>query len=344
MIINSSLGSYKVSFEDSSLFLKNNFKKADIVISDNYFKNFFPLKIKARTIFVKSNENSKSFENLPIILNNLNKLNISKTSIIYAFGGGVVQDISSFISSILFRGVDWFFLPSTLLAMGDSCIGGKTSINFQGFKNQIGNFYPPKKIIIDLSLINTLPKKEITSGIGEISHYFFVGDKTKFYILTNFLKTKKTDKDFKLLINNALSIKKSIIEIDEFDKKERLIFNFGHTFGHALESYFDYKILHGCAVTIGMMMSIYISYKLKFISSKNYQYMNDILRSIYYEKNLKINLINVNKYCEILKKDKKNQKNYLRPILTKGIGEMFIKPMLVNKKLKIYLIDFFKKY
>lgn len=344
MFIKSYFGNYSVDFGNHKLFLKKYYCKNDIIISDDYFKGQFPKFLSSKIIYIKANENTKSFERLSSILKKIIKLKPKKNTNLFAFGGGITQDVTSFISSILFRGVDWYFVPSTLLAMGDSCIGSKTSINLFGYKNLVGNFYPPKKIIIDTKLINHLPINHFLSGIGEISHYYFVTSKNNFEYLVNFLKSNRNQSQLNILILNSLKIKKRFIEKDEFDKSERMLLNFGHTFGHALESYYQYRILHGLAVIIGMMLSITVSYKMNFLSEKDYNYMHKILKSIYIETNINFKKINIDKYSKILMKDKKTKGEYLRPILTKGIGKMFIQNVKIDNKFKKILLDFFHSY
>ena len=348
MIIDSSIKSYKVEFNSFKSFLKKNYRKNDLIICDKYFrkKNIFNSSFK--TIYLDANEKTKSFENLPNLIKKIINAGIDKKTTIFSIGGGVIQDVSSFISSIIFRGIKWNFIPTTLIAMGDSCIGGKTSINFYKYKNQVGNFYPPENILIDTNFLNSLPNDQITSGLGELAHYFLVKREFNIDYLDKILDKRNyntlTHKDFRKLITNALRIKKTFIEIDEFDKKERLILNFGHTFGHALESYFDYRILHGCAITIGMRISIYISMRLNFIKESEAKYLDNILKKIYHDKILPINKINISKYSKILLKDKKTENNLIRPIMTKGVGRMFIKNIKIDKNFKSYLSDFFTAY
>lgn len=348
MIINSSIKKYEVEFNSFQSFIKNNYNDNDVIICDIFFKKKKLINNDFKVIYLQASEKNKSFENLSNLIKKLIKFGISKKTTIYCIGGGVMQDISSFISSIIFRGINWNFIPTTLLAMGDSCIGGKTSINFFGFKNQLGNFYPPNKILIDISFIHSLPQKQITSGIGELSHYYLVKKNFNIKYFDKILDKKKTSElnndDYLYLIRNSLRIKKSIIEIDEFDKKERLILNFGHTFGHALESYFDYKILHGCAVTIGMRLSIFISMKLKYLKKEKYIYLDNILKKIYYGDKSNIKKINIDKYSHILLKDKKTENGNLRPILTRGIGKMFIVNLKIDKNFKNYVNQFFRLY
>ena len=344
MFIKSFFGNYSVNFGNYKLFLKKYYCKNDIIISDDFFKGKFPKSINSKIIYLKVNENTKSFENLSSVLKKIIKLKPNKNSSLFAIGGGITQDVTAFISSVLLRGVNWYFIPTTLLAMGDSCIGSKTSINLFGYKNLIGNFYPPKKINIDTKLAKSLSSSHFLSGVGEISHYYFVANKNNFKFLVNFLKSNRNQSQLNILILNSLKIKKKFIEKDEFDKNERILLNFGHTFGHALESYYQYKILHGLAVVIGMMVSVTVSYKMNFLSENDYNYMNKILKSIYIERGINFKKINIEQYSKILMKDKKTKGEYLRPILTKGIGKMFVQNIKIDNKFKKILSDFFISY
>ena len=166
----------------------------------------------------------------------------------------------------MYRGVDWIFFPTTLLAQGDSCIGSKTSINFGKFKNQVGGFYPPVNIYIDLAFLATLKDIDIKSGLGEMCHYYIVAGEEDFMRYKREYDFALSDKNVLAgIIARSLEIKKGYIEIDEFDQKERQVFNYGHSFGHAIESLTDYRIPHGIAVSYGMDMANFISVKLDYI-------------------------------------------------------------------------------
>ncbi len=184
-------------------------------------------------------------------------------------------------SSILFRGVDWYFIPTTLISQGDSCIGGKTSINLKNVKNQLGTNYPPLKICIDTNFLKTLPQEQIKSGLGEMLHYFIFSSENDFI----FFKQNFEENNFKNLIQRSLEIKKSVIEIDEKEKGLRILFNYGHTFGHALESLDKSNdvIRHGEAVGIGLLSEIYY-YDGK---NKNFLLTKKILRQYNLPTNIK---------------------------------------------------------
>ena len=154
------------------------------------------------------------------IISNILKKKFSKKNKIICIGGGILQDICSFISLILFRGVEWIFFPTTLLSQADSCIGGKISINFNEYKNQIGNYNPPNWIYVDMNFLSTLNKYQFYSGIGEIMHFYFVSGKKDFLMMRkNFnLLLNRDKKTLFKIISRCLEIKKRFIEIDEFDK------------------------------------------------------------------------------------------------------------------------------
>ena len=162
-------------------------------------------------IEVSANENQKSYEGLIPIIDKLVNHGFRKNHRIVGIGGGITQDITAFTSSILFRGVDWIFFPTTLLAQGDSCIGSKTSINYKKYKNQIGGFYPPEKIYIDLKFLDTLEHKDFQSGVGEMCHYFIVSSKKDFNFYKNsYNLLNKSSSALEEIIARSLKIKKVI--------------------------------------------------------------------------------------------------------------------------------------
>ena len=160
--IKSSFGNYEVINKRISkdFFLKNSKNVFYLIDRNVYLKNRIINKIKKNIILIKSNESTKSYIEISQIIKKIIQKNIKRDSVIFAIGGGIVQDISGFIASILFRGIKWNFIPTTILAQCDSCIGGKTSINFDKYKNQLGNFYPPQKIFLDPNLILALAAKK----------------------------------------------------------------------------------------------------------------------------------------------------------------------------------------
>ena len=321
--VKSKMHNYSVYFEKHINKIFQSLPKESVYIVDSFvYKNFLKQYLKNKKfICINSNEKNKDFISLPRIINFFIK-NVSKDTKVISVGGGVVQDITSFICSIFKRGVEWFFIPTTIISQGDSCIGGKTSINYQGIKNQLGNFYPPKRIILNPNFIKKLPKKEFFSGLGEMGHYFFLSNKKDYLFYKNSLKKINAKKklDIYKIIFRSLVIKKKYIEKDEFDKNIRLNLNYGHTFGHAIENLTN--LPHGISVAHGMDISNYISFKNNFITHETYLEMRETLDMII--KHYKIKKINIGKLLHLIKKDKKSTKKNIRVILTKGIGRMLI--------------------
>jgi 3-dehydroquinate synthase len=313
MIIKSSIKDYSVEFVDDFLFNEN-----DFIIADSYFKNCSDQKLRDANIFVDASESNKEYTAVSEIIDRILKLGFKKNRRLVAVGGGVIQDIVGFIASILYRGVEWELYPTTLLSMGDSCIGGKTSINFGELKNQIGTFHPPSRVWINTRFLQTLEYPQLMSGFGEMLHYWMLDDSEDLQLFTDIVFGVDDDPDYKRLIALTLSMKKKFIELDEFDKKERQLLNFGHTFGHAIESLTGYKTPHGIAVAHGMMYAFDVSCKLDFIKKEELGKIFKTIRDIVPEPSY-----DINKMVDIMLTDKKNTSKDITVILSHGRGKMF---------------------
>ncbi len=274
-----------------------------------------------RCILLDAKEENKTIDYAQEIIRELINKNVRKNDVLVAIGGGITQDIVAFISSILFRGVEWIFFPTTLLAQCDSCIGSKSSINFDQFKNLLGTFNPPSEIYIYPGFLDSLSESEIRSGIGEMLHYFLTeGIDLAQQVSDRFDILLKDRLELTYFIANSLRIKKAIIEIDEFDRSIRHIFNYGHTFGHAIEVITHYAIPHGQAVSLGMDIANYISFSRKMINKQQFDGMHEILK-----KNMPsfaFSEENIDQYFIALSRDKKNKGNELGCILTHGAGKV----------------------
>ena len=265
---------------------------------------------------------------------------VKKNHRLVAIGGGIVQDITGFIASILYRGVDWLFYPTTLLAQCDSCIGSKTSINFGAYKNQLGGFYPPTEIVIDLNFIDTLPESAVLSGLGEMIHYFLVSGDDDFSRLKSDYARSLIDKSvMRDLVLRSLQIKHAMIEKDEFDRGPRQVFNYGHSFGHAIESLTSYRIPHGIAVSFGMDIANHLSVQLGYISEQQRQDMRELLAWNF--SSTELSGITVEDFLDALSKDKKNVGSEFRVILTRGTGKMFKTGLERNETVAAWLQDWF---
>lgn len=325
--IKSNIRNYSVNFVDdfSDMISKYSSEKSYYIIDKNVF-NLYNKKLKDiiqynRHLIVESTEQHKNLDYAKIVIRFLMENNIKRNNKLISIGGGIIQDISGFVASILFRGIEWVFYPTTLLSQSDSCIGSKTSINVDDFKNQLGNFYPPSCIVLDVHFLKTLTDIDIKSGLGEIIKVHFLdGEKSLEYINSHYKQDLSEPEDFREMIYRSLEIKKKIIEKDEFDKDYRNILNYGHTFGHAIESVTNYKVCHGQAVTLGMDMANYISLQKGILSDKSYERMRRILLKNYSDYHF--NQKQIDSFLFALSKDKKNVDGFLCAILTEGPGKM----------------------
>ncbi len=225
-------------------------KKA-IYIVDDFFKDSIKDE-NLKIIYVKGGESLKEWDELYKILEKLFLLNADRDTTLVAIGGGTVLDFVGLTAGLFMRGIDHIFIPTTLLAMADASVGGKCAINFLDRKNQVGIFKQAQKIILDFNFLDTLQRQQLSDGLVEILKIFLLLDKDYAYdLIDNILKGK--DIDYKRIVNRAIDLKKEVTRKDMLDKGIRNILNFGHTIGHAIESYFNYKLSHGMCVLLGMI-------------------------------------------------------------------------------------------
>ena len=344
--IKSSIRNYEVFFS-KSIFepLKHELKSDDIIIMDKNVYAYLnediqPLITTNNHILIDATENQKSYTALTPIIEELIESGFRKNNRLIAIGGGITQDITAFISSIMYRGVEWLFFPTTLLAQADSCIGGKTSINIGDYKNQLGNFYPPQKIFIIPEFVKTLPELDFKSGMGEMLHFYLVSGENDFnFYRASYENAFANDKVLLKLIRRNLEIKKGFIERDEFDRGERLLLNYGHSFGHAIESMTDYSVPHGIAVSYGMDIANFVSVKMGFLKENVYNDIHRQLEKIW--EGTSLGDIDVAKYETALSRDKKNIGGRYQLILSRGIGQMFMHGIEPNENFTLWLKEYF---
>lgn len=293
-----------------------------------------------RLLLIEANEKNKSLDKCREVIESLVERKVRRNEKIVAIGGGVIQDITAFSASITYRGIEWAFFPTTLLAQADSCIGSKTSINLGDKKNLIGNFYPPSAIFVDLSFLDSLSTDDIKSGIGEIMHYYIYAASPLFdELVSDYTMILGNRKLLLEHIRESLKIKKSVIENDEFDRGERNKFNYGHTFGHALESVTDYAIKHGQAVTVGMDMANFISMKMGFVKPEIYHNIHAQLAINFPEYDWPT--IDIDRYFNLLAQDKKNVGCNVGCILAKDSGILFKEQLPRDDKLRELINAYF---
>jgi 3-dehydroquinate synthase len=243
---------------------------SEFVVIDEKVNNLWPSLGLSASLVVEAIEQNKVLEKVAFLIEGLRRKGMTRKSTLLAIGGGIIQDISTFTASSYMRGVEWVYAPTTLLGMVDSCIGGKSSINVGEFKNIAGNFYPPEKIVIDVNFCKTLTEQQLVDGLCESAKICYAHSEVKFneYLCNINSDIKLRDFDFESIVLLSLKAKKEFIEEDEFDNGIRLLLNFGHTFGHAIEGASHFKISHGVAVGLGIFSAFKLSELLGLISDK----------------------------------------------------------------------------
>lgn len=311
IVIQSHKGPYRVRFaedllaEITPLLVGQPHFLVDANVADLYAHALGPILDRDTTQVIEATEENKSIENVVPVIARLVANQARRDHVLVAIGGGVIQDITCFIASTLLRGMPWRFVPTTLLAQADSCIGSKSSINLASAKNILGTFNPPSEIFLCTSFLDTLNERDLRSGLGEVLKVHAIAGSDAFDRLAA---------DFDLLLKNravllryiqaALQIKQRYIEPDEFDRGPRLVFNYGHSFGHAIEAATDFSIPHGIAVTIGMDMANHIAVQRGLTPISTYRRMHPFLQRNYeHEAAIPIPL---DRLLSALLKDKKN--------------------------------------
>ena len=341
---------YKVEFKNKVSDLETYFRKkfkdpnSRFVIWDKNILSLYgnDLSLLNNNQFIlNAIESKKNSQSVFKIIDILQGINFTKKETIISVGGGITQDVTAFTRSIFKRGLNWSFVPTTLLSMADSCIGAKTALNHKGVKNQLALFSAPKEVLICTDFLKTLSVKDIQSGYGEIIKLVIIGGE---YAINEFIKItnskepelKKTTK----LIKLSLQIKKVIIEKDEFELDLRRSLNYGHTIGHAIEPVLNYKIPHGIAVSIGMIIENNLAVKFGLLDSKICLKYNQLIA-----KYISIDFWNMlngvdfrEVYLNILQDKKTLNKivNFAIPIANNSFGILKIdKKELTPNKLKI---------
>lgn len=348
LTIKSYKGEYSVVFDDNALSeLNNNVPEnthfiIDKNVAELYKKEMENILNSPSVLIIEALEENKSLDKFTNYVEHLVSRQARRGHSLYAIGGGIIQDITAFLATTLFRGVDWKFLPTTLLAQSDSCIGSKSSINVGEYKNLLGTFTPPKEIKISTKFLDTLNIKDVRSGVGEMLKVHGIDGPESFAkIAADYDKIFEDRKIMMDYIRKSLVIKKHFIEADEFDENIRNVMNYGHSFGHAVESATNFEIPHGTAVTLGMDMANYTSWQLGLCDEKYFRNAHPVLQKNYKE------FIDMNipedKFLSAISKDKKNTTTHLTLILLDKDGKVFKGPQKNDDNFQRICHEFIQK-
>jgi 3-dehydroquinate synthase len=334
-------GTIKSFFKEFKNIFKE--KKIYLIVDENTIEhiNYLEENFSVTSTYLKleSGEKNKSFNSVLKIWDFLNRNNVKSSDLLFVLGGGMLTDLAGFAASTYKRGIEFIYLPTTLLAMADASIGGKTGFNYQFFKNNIGTFMLPKAVFLDTTFLETLPKIELDSGMAEVYKHSIIGDVD----LWNYLKVKSKGLDLDYIIQSSKNLKLEIVNKDPYEKNIRKKLNFGHTTGHAIESYLlesNTPTLHGFAIAKGMIIESFIAKKENQLSENCFQEIKTVLTNKFkFYINFKIDSEAI---IKLMLTDKKNTKNTINFSLPTKIGEVTVNHEIELKKVESYLIEFFQ--
>lgn len=324
--------------------------KVMVVFDSNtayYYKESFMSFIKGFCLepfsfLFEAGEKSKHLGTVSKLYEELIRHRFERNDILIAFGGGVVGDLTGFAAATYLRGIRFLQIPTSLLAMADSSIGGKTGVDFLSYKNMVGAFHQPSLVYINLSLLRTLPDREYLSGMAEIIKAGYIKDGT----LVKDLKIASEairNRDYETLepiLYRACKIKKEVVEADFKEKGERALLNFGHTLGHAIEKLMNFSLLHGECVAIGMLYAVRLSIQKGYLGNEVKEELKSILRSYSLPYKISTNVEFTNKdVLAATKLDKKMDKGSIQFILLKEVGRAFIDKTITDSDILACMKD-----
>lgn len=349
MKIRSRLKDYEVVFEKKLDFIERLVKNtlAQFVVDSNIYGLYRPYLQgipEDRLMLIEATEQSKVIETALSICEQMTNIPAKRNAVLISIGGGIIQDITGFAANILYRGIKWVFVPTTLLAQSDSCIGGKTSLNYDKYKNLLGTFYPPDVIHICPEFVNTLTQADFESGMGEVIKFNIMGGADGLEHISSHmdLLMKRDAAAIEESIRYSLEFKQSFIEEDEFDRGERIKLNFAHTFGHAIETVTEYQIPHGTAVAIGMIMANCISVKRGILNEMIAGRSEELLLQV-----IHVNFSDMDKpldeFVRAMRKDKKQIDSSLTAVLMTDVPKELKIVHDVSAEEIEYAFDYFKQ-
>ena len=307
--------------------VKNVYKgKKIFILTDENVNKYYGKKVVSalseyfdvKLVSLKAGEQTKNFNTLPMVYNELLDFNLTRSDLIITLGGGVIGDLGGFVASSYLRGIDFIQVPTSLLAQVDSSVGGKVAVDLERGKNLVGSFYHPKAVLIDPEVLNTLDNRFFIDGMAEVIKYGCIKDKMFFEFLYEMENNSDVIDNMERVIHKCCDIKRIVVESDEKDKGERMLLNFGHTLGHAIEQYYNYtKYTHGEAVAIGMYEITKIS-EAKGLTVKG---TAERIKEILIKYNLPYKMdVNIEEILDTINLDKKKLGKSLNLIILKEIG------------------------
>ncbi len=331
----------KISNGLSSFFEGKYYSKIVVLVDEHTKKFCYPL-VKShlpshKLITIKSGEQHKIVATCQLIWEQMTNFELDRHALLVNLGGGVIGDMGGFCAATYKRGIDFIQIPTTLLSQVDASVGGKLGIDFLGFKNHIGVFSLPNAVIIDASFLQTLPKNELRSGFAEIIKHCLIRDKKKW---NEIIVKDLINQDLEDLIRHSVEIKKAVVAEDPTEKGLRKILNFGHTLGHAIETFYldkgKKRLLHGEAIAAGMIMESYLAFVKKMIEEKTFLDIEEFLFTVYGR--VDIDQIDFENIIALTQQDKKNKGKKVNASIIDAIGSCQWDISLSKKEMRSALI------
>lgn len=338
---------YTVEFSDDAVNSVSKAVNCDlmfVVCDQNVFEKWSqyltPLMQSSHSTLLSPCEATKTMAESEGLMKKMIDAGVRRNSTIVVIGGGITQDVTAFAASLLYRGVEWVFVPTTLLAQADSCVGSKTSINVGHMKNLAGNYWPPSRVIEDPRFLTSLTADDVRSGFGEMLHFYLYADSEHTRALVADIDVLLNERDRILpYVKESLRIKKSVVELDEFDEGERRKFNYGHTFGHAIESVTDYAIPHGLAVTLGMDVANFVAMRLGIMKEPCFAELHCLLKMNFPTR--RHETWPVEQYLSCLMRDKKNVADSIGCVLAERPGRLVVHQIKADGALRGIVEEYF---
>ena len=313
------------------------------IITDSNVKPLYCDNVKAvlketsEKIFIyeiPAGEENKNLSQINEIYRFLIENHFDRHDLLVALGGGVVGDMTGFTAATYLRGIAYVQIPTTLLSQTDSSIGGKTGVDYEGYKNMVGAFYMPRLVYTNISTLNTLNDRQFASGFAEVMKHGLIKDQNFYtWLIENMYEISDKDPEVLMeMVMHSCEIKKAVVEKDPTEKGDRALLNFGHTLGHAIEKSKNFELFHGECVALGCVAAAFISWKKELISMEEYYEIRDMF--VPFNLPISIEDVDADEVIRLTKSDKKTDSNKIRFVLLKGIGKAFISMDVTDEEMK----------
>ncbi|XME03378.1 3-dehydroquinate synthase [Lachnospiraceae bacterium C1.1] len=342
--------SYKIVIENNFSKLLDSLKELDLngrracIVTDSnvgplyekevhdIISNIFSL---VESVVIKAGEDNKTLDNVRLVYRKLIENHFDRNDVIIALGGGVIGDLAGFAAATYLRKIRFIQIPTTLLSQTDSSIGGKTGVDFEEFKNMVGAFHQPALVYMNMSVLSSLDGRQFASGMAEILKHGLIKDKNYYeWLINNFNEINDRIPEYlEKMIKRSCEIKAAVVEKDPTEKGERALLNFGHTIGHAIEKYMDFKLMHGECVALGTIAASWISYKRENLDTEEFYEIRDMFLPF----GLPLTLddgVDIEKIIDITKSDKKMDGGHVKFVLLKKPGKAYIDTTVTDDEMR----------